>query len=90
MSTAGYEVVLQPRAERELNKVSPPLFLKMDAAIRSLGMDPRPFGVKKLEGDLHRIRLGDWRIVYVVLDQERRVVIHRVTRRSERTYKGLG
>lgn len=85
-----YEVTLQPRAERELDKVPRNVFLKIDAVIWALRENPRPFGVKKLEGDIHRIRVGDWRIIYAILDQEGRVLILRVVRRTERTYKGLG
>ena len=88
--SAVYEVVLHPRTEKELNKIPREIFLKIDQAIRGLSGNPRPFGVKKLEGDLHRIRMGPWRIVYAILDGERRVVILHVTRRNERTYKRMG
>lgn len=46
-------------------------------------------GVQKLEGPLHRIRVRDWRIIYGIHDPERRVVILRITRRSEKTYRNL-
>ena len=88
MDTA-YEVLLHPRAKQELDKVPRPLFLKIDPVIWGLRKTPRPFGVKKLEGDLHRIRVRDWRIIYAIFDQEHRAVILRVTRRTERTYKDL-
>ena len=85
-----YEVVLQARALRELDKVPREVFSRIDVAIWALEKDPRPFGVKKLEGDIHRIRVGDWRIIYAIFERERRVVILHVVRRSERTYKDLG
>ncbi len=86
----SYEVTFHPRAERELDNVPRDVFLKIDVAIWALRENPRPFGVKKLEGDIHRIRVGDWRIIYAILDRESRVLILRVVRRTERTYKGLG
>lgn len=86
---ASYEVILRPQAEKELNKVPGDIFPKIDRAIRGLGENPRPFGVKKLEDHLHRIRVGDWRIIYAIFDRERQVAILRVTRRSERTYRHL-
>jgi len=46
-------------------------------------------GVQKLEGELHRIRVGDWRVIFAVKDSSRQVVVLRVTRRSEKTYKRL-
>lgn len=87
--SAPYELQLHPRAERELDKVPKNLFPKIDTSIRGLRENPRPVGVKKLEDDLHRIRIGDWRVIYAILDKEKRVVILHVARRSEKTYKRL-
>lgn len=86
---ARYDLVLHPAAQRELDKIPHDIFVKIDKVIQNLRSNPRPFGVKKLEGDLHRVRFGDWRVIYVIFDQERRVVILHVIRRSERTYKNL-
>ena len=84
-----YEIALQPSAERELHKVPSDILPAIDTAIWRLRSNPRPFGVKKLDKDLYRIRIGKWRVVYAILDEERRVVIVRVARRSEKTYKGI-
>ena len=81
-----YEIVLHPRAEKELDKVPSKDFLKIDRTILELKDNPRPHGVKKLDAELHRIRVGDWRIIYSIFDHEKRVVILRVARRNERTY----
>ena len=82
-----YQTFLEPRAERELDKISRPEFSKIDKAILSLGSNPRPFGVKKLDDKLHRIRVGHWRIIYAIFDEESKLVILRVVRCNERTYK---
>ena len=81
------EVVLLPRSRRELDRVPREAFLRIDEAIRLLKDNPRPFGVQKLEDDLHRIRIGDWRVLFLIHDKEHRVVIAGVRRRSEKTYK---
>ena len=86
---APYDVVLLPRAQRELDRVPHEAFVRIDAAIRGLAENPRPFGVQKLQGELHRIRLGDWRVIYAILDKDDRVVILRIARRSEKTYTYL-
>jgi mRNA interferase RelE/StbE len=53
-------------------------------AIDRLTVDPRHQGSTKLAGrDDYRVRVGDWRIVYEVDDQRRRVVIIRVAHRSD-------
>ncbi len=88
MSTQ-YAIVLHPHAKKELDKVPSQILPKIDAEIWKFHENPRPHGVKKLEDNLHRIRIGEWRIIYAIFDQEKRIVILRVVRRSERTYKGL-
>ena len=50
-------------------------------------MTPRPFGVKKLAGRVHRIRVGPYRIIYSIYDREKVVVIDKVERRKESTYR---
>ncbi len=82
-----YSIYLEPRAEKELGKVPADAFSKIDKIILSLSKNPRPFGVKKLDEDVHRVRVGDWRVLFAILDAESRIVILRVARRSEKTYK---
>nr|NCS28884.1 type II toxin-antitoxin system RelE/ParE family toxin [Microcystis aeruginosa F13-15] len=45
--------------------------------IRLLTDTPRPSGVKKLKGydDTYRIRIGDYRIIYKIQDQEMFIII---------------
>lgn len=58
-------------------------------AIVTLAENPRPAGCKKLHGeDLWRIRAGDIRIVYEVLDDRLLVYVIRIAHRSE-VYKKL-
>lgn len=38
----------------------------------------------------HRIRVGDWRILYRIFEARRVVVVAFVLRRNEQTYAGLG
>jgi len=63
------------------------LYNRVRAAIEALADNPRPIGVKKLGGKVHRIRVGPYRIIYSIHDEERVVVIDKVARRRERTYK---
>lgn len=58
----------------------------MDRAIQGLVAEPRPSGVKKLRdaaGDLYRIRIGDYRVIYEIDDAVIVVVIIRVRHRRE-------
>ena len=38
---------------------------------------------------MHRIRVGDWRIIYLIDDENRRIMIERVMRREKDTYRSL-
>ncbi len=88
MSNA-YEIILHSGVRRELEKIPQDIFRKIDKAILGLRENPRPFGVKKLEGNLHRVRIGHWRVIYAIFDHEQRIVILHVVRRTEQTYKRL-
>jgi mRNA interferase RelE/StbE len=53
-------------------------------AIDQLQANPRPRGCKKLVGqDAWRIRVGDWRVVYLIRDRELLVIVVRVAHRRE-------
>jgi mRNA interferase RelE/StbE len=55
-----------------------------------LEKEPRPKRVKKLaESSLWRIRVGQYRVVYNIDDEERLVIVVWVARRKEDTYKRL-
>ncbi|MFM7189701.1 MAG: type II toxin-antitoxin system RelE family toxin, partial [Microcystaceae cyanobacterium] len=47
------------------------------AEIRSLAEEPRPQGVKKLKGydKTYRIRVGDYRVIYKIEDQEMLILV---------------
>lgn len=77
------------RVEREIDRVPPPVFDRVAAAIQSLTETPRPVGVKKIRDDTFRIRVGHYRVIYVVDDAAREIIITRVVERSEATYRGL-
>jgi mRNA interferase RelE/StbE len=53
--------------------------------IDSLSIDPRPSGVGKLTGedDLYRIRVGDYRIIYMIEDKKLLVLIVKIGHRRE-------
>lgn len=84
-----YRVELSSRAQRELKEIRGKEFDDIVAVLRGLRNNPRPLGVKKLRGPIHRIRVGDWRIIYAVFDKDGLVIVGKVARRSEKTYNKL-
>lgn len=51
----------------------------------ALADNPRPAGCKKLHGykDQWRVRVGDWRVVYIIDDEAGLVSVTRVAHRRE-------
>ncbi len=86
---SAYEIRLDRRAEKRLNRQHGQTLGQLDTDIRSLADNPRPFGVEKLKGNSLRIRSGDWRIIYNIYDGERLVIVTHIRRRNEKTYKGV-
>ena len=70
---AEYQITIKPSAVKELDGLPATVASRVTAKIKALATTPRPPGVKKLEGesDLGRIRIGDWRVVYAIVDKKR-------------------
>ena len=80
----AYEVRLQPAAARAYRRLQGPPRDRIRAAIDALAADPRPSGVAKLAGrDDYRIRVGDYRVVSAVEDEDRLVIVARIAHRRE-------
>jgi mRNA interferase RelE/StbE len=64
-----YTVYLSKRAKKELDKLSDSKAKPILTAIGNLAKDPRPNGCKKLRGrEGYRIRIGNYRVIYDILD----------------------
>jgi len=77
------------RVEKEIARIHPSDRKRIVAAIRQLPEDPRPPGIRQLEPNVFRLRIGDYRVIYKVLDAEKVILVGRVARRSESTYRDL-
>lgn len=89
MSDRGRRVVIAPAAQRQLRRLPPGDAAHLRGPILALGIDAYPPGAAKLGGtDFWRLRVGNLRIVYLVED-DGTVVVLRVARRSERTYRRM-
>jgi mRNA interferase RelE/StbE len=81
-----YKITFQSSAQKELEHMPKQVVHKIGIAIEKLAKDPRPVGVKKLKNsdeDLYRIRVGDYRVIYVIRDDIRIVNIRRIGHRKE-------
>ncbi len=82
---ADYTITFARSARRELEALEATIVSRIFPKIEALAKEPRPRGCRKLEGEkyLWRIRVGDYRVVYAVYDDERRVDIVAVRHRSK-------
>ena len=84
-----YRLELTSQAQRQLDKLSVADLERIVAVIQQLRDNPRASGAKKLRGPIHRIRAGDWRIVYAVFEKDNLIVVGKIARRSKDTYKKI-
>ncbi len=85
-----YSVELTPAAARDLRRLPPGDAALTRGPILALGIEPRPYGAAKVGGSAFwRVRVGPLRIVYAIDEATRTVVVVRVARRSESTYRRL-
>jgi mRNA interferase RelE/StbE len=73
----SYQVSYRPVAKKDLAAIPTPYRAHIRERINALADEPRPLGVKKLAGmgNLHRIRVGMYRVVYEIVDSRLVVMI---------------
>ena len=87
----SYRVEITSQAEKTLRKLDKASQRRIAARIDELAENPRPRDCKKLadQDDLWRIRVGNFRIVYQVLDRKLLVLVIRIGDRKD-IYRQLG
>jgi mRNA interferase RelE/StbE len=80
-----YEVQVLPKAARQIKALSVEVRQDITLTIQSLANEPRPIGVKKLSGekDIYRVRVGNYRVLYRIVDKVLVVVVVSVGHRRE-------
>lgn len=84
--TSRYQIELTRAARRALDSLPTKLQKQIDRQILALAKNPYPPGSKKLKNDvegLHRIRVGDYRILYIVETHRLVIVIVTIGHRRE-------
>ena len=84
-----YRVELAPAAQRDLRRLGPEVVDRLSGFIQDLGNTPRPLGSRKIRGQDHawRARMGRYRVIYDVYDDRSLVLVLKVDRRRESTYR---
>ena len=89
----AYKIEIERQAQKELIRLPKEVQKRIATVIDALAEIPRPPGclpVQNAPKGTYRIRVGDYRVSYVVLDDRAAIIIARITRRSESTYRQLG
>ncbi len=83
---AKYTVKITSRAQKDFKHLDPPIQKRVKEAILSLETNRTPQQFKPLMGRSvaqFRLRIGDWRVLYDVYDEDRVVLILRVGNRKD-------
>jgi mRNA interferase RelE/StbE len=82
-----YRIEFKPAALRDLKKLPEAAVRRISIVIDGLAKEPRPDGVKKLKGTgkhvFHRLRVGNYRVIYEVHDDAVLVLVVRIADRKE-------
>ena len=82
----SYSLSFKGSADKEFRHLPAEVRQRVAAAVEALKANPRPIGVESLAGQLkglHRIRIGDYRVVYQVDDEARSITVTRVGHRGK-------
>ncbi len=79
-----YAVEMLRSAQKQLTRLPAEHQERILVAMEALADEPRPQGCSKLTGrDAWRIRVGDYRIIYVIFDDRRVVIVVVVGHRKD-------
>lgn len=80
----SYRIVIKRSAAKEIEKIVPNDRWRIIQRIQRLADEPRPVGCKKLSGDeKYRVRQGNYRILYEIVDEQLIVTVVKVGHRGD-------
>ena len=80
----AYAVILRRSAEKELDRFPERVRHRITRRLLDLESNPRPHGVQKLQGhDGYRVRIGDYRVLYLIDDEAKKIEVLAVGHRRE-------
>ena len=81
---AKFEITFRPSVARDTKSIPTYHLKRIIDRINLLADDPRPLGSTKLSGkDYYRIRQGDYRIVYEIIESRVVIVVIKIGHRRE-------
>ena len=81
---ASYRLVIRRSAGKEIEALPPRDRRRVVTKIQSLATNPRPVGSERFSGEeKYRLREGDYRILYEIVDRELIVTVVKVGNRRD-------
>ena len=82
---ASFQIEWRKSTRKDLRKIDRQMVARIVEAVEALADEPYPSGSTKLSGSetAHRIRVGDYRVLYEVYDQEIVVEVIKVGHRRD-------
>ncbi|MFY8184706.1 MAG: type II toxin-antitoxin system RelE family toxin [Bacteroidia bacterium] len=81
-----YKITIKKTAAKELSTLPKKVIVTVTQAILGLATTPRPAGCKKLKGSINalwRIRIGDYRVIYIINDEIKIIDVQKVGHRRD-------
>jgi len=87
---ASYSLAYKPSVRRDLERLPKDARTRLIARCRALADEPLPRQARRVVGapGAHRVRVGDYRIVYEIDPTEQHVRVVRIRHRKD-AYRGL-
>lgn len=81
----AYQVLIERKAEKDLKKLPKEIQGKIIETILNLKNNSRPFNVRKISDsdNYYRLRVSDYRIIYEINDDKKKINIFRIRHRKE-------
>ena len=80
----SYRIVIKKSAAKEIERIAKNDRIRIIEKIKSLSQDPQPTGSKKLSGqEKYRMRQGNYRILYQLIDDELIINVVKVGHRQD-------
>lgn len=82
---ASYNIIFKPSVEKDLRSLPRAMVARIFERVEALRDDPLPRRSLKLAAaeELYRIRVGDYRVIYAVDEDNQQVIVHYVRHRRD-------
>ena len=82
-----FKIRASRKAQKALLDAAKKDFERIKEKIQLLKNNPRPHGCLQLSKNIYRIRIGRYRIIYKIDDEQKLISIGKIDRRREDTYR---